>query len=187
MSRIAETSVPIVDALATRWSPRSFDQKAVVTPADLTASFEAARWSPSANNLQPWSFVAGYRGEDTFNVIAENLAGYNAAWAPRAAALVVNLAESANAEGTPNKFAEYDLGQAVAHFSVQATADGYFVHQMGGFDVAVIADKLGIAEPWKIVSVMAVGPRAEADELPEPLAAREVAPRTRKPLAEVVR
>ncbi|MEY5017164.1 MAG: hypothetical protein RL431_213 [Actinomycetota bacterium] len=187
MSRIAETSVPIVDALATRWSPRSFDQDAVVTADDLTASFEAARWSPSANNLQPWSFVAGYRGDAQFSAIAENLAGYNAAWAPRAAALIVNLAQTEGADGTPNKFAQYDLGQAVAHFSVQATADGYFVHQMGGFDAAVIADKLGIDAPWQIVSVMAVGPRGEADELPEPLAAREVQPRSRKPLAEVVR
>lgn len=187
MSRIAETSVPIVDALATRWSPRAFDQNAVVTAADLTASFEAARWAPSASNIQPWLFVAGFRGDDTFAAIAENLAGYNAAWAPHAAVLVVNVAETASADGKPNKFAEYDLGQAVAHFSVQATADGYFVHQMGGFDAAAIADKLGIAEPWQIVSIMAVGPRGEASELPEPLAEREVQPRTRKPLAEVVR
>lgn len=188
MSRIAVTEAPIVDVLATRWSPRSYDPTAVLTIDDLRASFEAARWAPSANNLQPWKFIVGFRGDDTFAAIAGALAGYNAAWAPDAAALVVNLAELESADGKPNKYAQYDLGQAVAHFTVQATADGYFVHQMGGFDAAAIAEKLGVEGPWEVTSVMTVGPRAEADRLPEGgLYEREVAPRVRKPLDEVVR
>ncbi len=46
-----------------RWSPRSFLEKEV--PEDvLLRVFEAARWAPSAMNIQPWRFIIARTQED---------------------------------------------------------------------------------------------------------------------------
>ena len=57
----ADTSVEIHDLIAERRSPRSLDATATIENQDLLALLEAARWAPSANNLQPWRLIAGKR------------------------------------------------------------------------------------------------------------------------------
>jgi hypothetical protein len=89
--------------------------------------------------------------------------------------------------GRPNAYARYDLGQAVAHFSVQAQANGLSVHQMGGFDIEALTVSLGVNEPDEIVVAFSVGVAGDADALPEALREREDAPRERKPLSDVIR
>lgn len=187
MNKRATTSFPILDVLAERWSPRGFDHSKTLTMADLSPAFEAARWAPSANNLQPWSFIVGFRGDDTFEKIAATLSGFNAAWAPHASALVVAVTHTVTASGRPNAYARYDLGQAVAHFSVQAQANGIALHQMGGFDVDALTNALVVNEPLEIVSVIAAGVPADPSALSAELAEREAAPRERKPVSEFVR
>lgn len=187
MSRTAHTSTPINPVLAARWSPRSFDTTATLTPADLTPAFEAARWSPSANNSQPWRYIVGFRGDETFNKIVPTLAGWNSAWMPNASAIVVAIAQTAGADGTPNHYAIYDLGQSVAHFSVQAQTDGLYVHQVAGTDVEALKEAFNLPAGYEAFVAIAVGKLAPADELPEALAEREKAPRVRHELAEIVR
>jgi nitroreductase len=53
----AETAVEIHELIAERRSPRSLDESAVISDVDLIGILEAARWAPSANNLQPWKLV----------------------------------------------------------------------------------------------------------------------------------
>jgi len=186
MTRQATTVTPISEIHATRWSPRSFDESAELTREAVVASLEAARWAPSANNVQPWRFVVGFRGDDTFETIAKNLMSFNAAWAPKASALVVNIAQTSDAEGKENAFALYDLGQAVAHFTLQATHDGLFTHQMGGVNRDELAEALNVPAGFTVISVTAVGSLGSPDALPEVLATREVAPRTRIELRDIV-
>lgn len=52
MRKPAETSVPVAPTIAERWSPRAYDETAVITDAQLTALLEAARWAPSFGNTQ---------------------------------------------------------------------------------------------------------------------------------------
>lgn len=186
MTKRAQTDYPINEILANRWSPRSFDPGAILTPADLGPSFEAARWAPSANNLQPWKFVVGYRGDDTFVAIADKLSGFNQSWAPDAGALVVTMTHTLTASGRPNAYSRYDLGQAVAHFTIQAASNGLMTHQMGGFDIDALTIALDVHEPWEIVSLIAVGSLGDPNRLPEDRQPAEVGPRERKPLDEVV-
>lgn len=187
MTKRATTSFPILDVLAERWSPRSFDQSATLTMADLGPAFEAARWAPSGNNLQPWSFIVGFRGDETHAKIAAALAGFNASWAPHASALVVTVTDTISPSGRPNPWARYDLGQAAAYFSIQAQANGLHTHQMGGVDIEALSESLGVNEPQEIVTIIAVGKVGSPDALPEELAARENAPRQRKEVSEFVR
>src|ERR1700712_4000926 len=184
--RPAETSVPILDVLNERWSPRSFDVTSEVDEAALTAALEAARWSPSAGNTQPWKFIVARRGTATFDLVNANLMGFNQAWTPNASVLIVAVAEVVDEDGKPRRWGHYDLGQAVAHLSVQAHADGLHVHQMGGIEVEGLREAFGLDERWDPVTVTALGLVASADELPdEKTRARELAPRTRKPLDEI--
>lgn len=182
-----ETSVPILPVLADRWSPRGFDDQHVITREQLTPAFEAARWSASANNKQPWSFIVGLRGDKTFETIAKHLLNFNAAWAPAASALVVNVVHPVDADGKENPFAYYDLGQAAAHFSVQAHADGFVVHQIAGVEKDALAADLGITDTERIFTVTVVGvPATDRSRVPEAINERDAMPRHRKPLDEVV-
>jgi len=182
----AQTSVPILPVLEERWSPRAFDPETVLTAADLTAAFEAARWAPSANNLQPWQFIAGFRGDATFQTIANNLMGFNQAWAPGASALVLAIAEKIKPNGDANNYALYDLGQAVAHFSVQAHSEGLSVHQMAGIEREALTQAFNLPAGFEPAVVIAVGRVGDADSLPEPLAEREKAPRERHDFDAIV-
>ncbi|WP_139415847.1 nitroreductase family protein [Agromyces laixinhei] len=185
-SRRADTSAPLIGALVDRWSPRAFDPAAVIDPDVLRTVLEAARWAPSANNSQPWRFVVARRGTSAFTAAHDAMAGFNQVWADSAAALVINIAEIADADGNPHPWARYDLGQAVAHLTVQAQHEGLHTHQMGGFDAAKLHEVFALAPNLEIVSITTIGVVGDANALPEVLREREVAPRLRKPLEELV-
>ncbi len=184
--RTAQTSTPLLEILAERWSPRAFDPEAILEPGALAGAFEAARWAPSASNTQPWRFIVARRGTETFEKIAATLMGGNEYWAGSAAALVVNIAVTTDAAGKTLPWAQYDLGQAVAHLSVQAHSEGLYVHQMGGFYADQIRAAFDLAENQTPVSVMTIGTLGDDEVLPEGFRERERAPRQRLPLEDII-
>ncbi|MEN0086588.1 MAG: nitroreductase family protein [Leifsonia sp.] len=183
--RTADVSAPLLPALVERWSPRSFDPTVGIDDVALRSALEAARWSPSANNSQPWRFIVARRGTEAFTTIVENLAGFNKAWASSAAVLVVAAAEVVDEDGNERRWAVYDLGQAVAHLTIQAHHDGLHAHQMGGFDAEGLRTAFGLEERFVPTSVTALGVLGDPEALPEPLRSREGAPRTRRALEEI--
>src|SRR5947209_20081909 len=114
MTRTATSQVPLHPLLSERWSPRGFDTTHTVSPDELTALLEAARWAASAANTQPWRFLVARRGEDAFDRLVDILAGGNQVWARNASALVLVAAETTDENGQPRSHALYDTGQAVA-------------------------------------------------------------------------
>ena len=186
IDRTAPTEHPVLDVLAGRWSPRAFDAQNSIDEAKLATALEAARWSPSANNTQPWRFIVARRGTALHAQIVDALMGFNQAWAGNAAVLIIAVAETATEDGTPITHAVYDLGQAVAHFSVQAHNDGLYVHQMSGFDPEVVREFADLAPRFSAITAIAVGEFGDVEALPEVLQEREVAPRVRRPIAETV-
>lgn len=186
MTISALTSAPLHPLLSGRWSPRGFDTTHRLPAEQLTALLEAARWSPSASNSQPWRFVVTQRGEAAFARLVGTLSGNNRRWAGRASALLLVLAETADEAGSPRTYGLYDTGQAVAHLVTQAQAEGLSTHQLGGFDHAAAAAEFGVDPRFTPVVVIAVGLRQDDHRLPADLAAREGAPRQRRPLTELV-
>lgn len=186
LDRTAETSVPVHEVLAARWSPRAFDTNTAIDEDKLTAALEAARWSPSAYNGQPWRFVVARRGSALHTDIVATLIGFNQTWATSAGALIVAIAETADAQGKAITHAAYDVGQAVAHLTMQAHHDGLFVHQMSGFDVAAVAARTGLESRFTPLTVLAIGELGDASTLPDQLRERESAPRVRRPLSQNV-
>ena len=186
MRKTASTTVPVHPLLAERWSPRGFDRGHQIGDDHVAALLEAARWAPSASNSQPWRFLVARRGEHAHGQLFTALNPGNQAWAGAASALVLVAARTAADDGTPQPWALYDTGQAVSALVTQAQAHGLAVHQIGGFDSDAVRAEFGLDQTLTPVVVIAVG-RADPDaELPGLLAAREAAPRSRRPLSDLL-
>ncbi|TFD47849.1 nitroreductase [Cryobacterium frigoriphilum] len=190
-NRHAVTDAPLLSPLAERWSPRGYSKTAVIDEATLTTVLEAARWAPSASNMQPARFIVARRGSASFATINDALMGFNQAWADTASVLIANVAQlnlpaKPDADTAENPWSRYDLGQAVAHLTIQAQHEGLHTHQLGGFDGAAIAAAFGLAADQTVVTVTALGVLGELDDLTPELREREIAPRVRKPLDELL-
>lgn len=185
--KYAQPSVDGVSPLLLeRWSPRAFADRDV-SAADLKTIFEAGRWAPSSYNEQPWRFFVGHRGSETYDKILDALVPFNQEWARSAPVLILGVAKTRFSHNdTPNNYATHDLGAAMALMAVQATALGLAAHQMAGFDWGKAREVFGIPETYAMGSVMAIGYHGELSDLPEKFQAQEQAPRSRKPLSEIV-
>ncbi len=183
--KTARTDHPIHPMLASRWSPRAFSAR-LLDGDSIASLFEAARWSPSANNLQPWSFIYAERGMPAFEVLCRCLKESNALWARNAALLGLALERPQKPDGSPNPHARYDLGQAVAHMTFQACALGLHIHQMAGFDPDHARKALGIPADLLPVTAFTVGYLGEASSLPATVQEKELAARSRNPASGFV-
>ena len=174
------------ETIRRRWSPRAFADKEVSSET-LKSIFEAARWAASSSNEQPWRFLVGRRGDQTYEKIFNALVEFNQGWAKSAPVLVLSVAKKTfTGKDQPNAYGLHDTGAATAHIALQATADGLHTHSMAGFDHEQIRASFGIPSDYEIGSVTAIGYFGEPASLPDQLHKREVAPRERKPLAEFV-
>jgi nitroreductase len=188
----ANPRADIVELLRSRWSTRLFDPVHELFDDELTRIMEAARWAPSAGNSQPWAFIVGRRDDPTHRRFVELLSRGNTSWAPDASALVLTLHQSAverDSDLTLSDYAMYDLGQAAAHLSIQAQSMGLFVHQFAGFDHERAAQVFEIPNHWTVTTGIAIGRRADPEqvaEAPESLRERERTPRRRNEFAGFV-
>ena len=134
--------------LAGRWSPTTFDASHELAASEIEALLEAARWAPSAGNSQPWAFIVGQRGDATHTRLVRYLARSSGAWAPAASVLVANLAHRyvEDTDWEYSEFSLYDLGQAVAHLTVQAQALGLHVRQFRAFDRGGLAAEFAVPQ-----------------------------------------
>ena len=187
MEKLAETQVPIHEVIGKRWSPRAFAPRSV-EPEKLVSVFEAARWASSASNEQPWAFVlAASDDPKNYEGMLGVLVDFNRGWANQAPVLILTLAHTQfEKDGRPNRHAFYDLGQAAANLSLQATALGLVTHPMAGFDAEAARQRFAVPVGWEPVSVIALGYPGDPDSLNETLRQRELAQRKRKPLRSLV-
>jgi nitroreductase len=170
-----------------RWSPRSFADREV-SPADLKIIFEAVRWTASSSNEQPWRYLVGARGSETYQKIFQSLAESNQAWARSAPVLILNAARTTfSRNNSPNGSALYDLGASAATMCYQAIALGIFTHQMAGYDRDVARSLFGVPDDYIFGAVTAMGYLGEPSALPhDRYITQETAPRQRKDLNEFV-
>ena len=186
-NKIAITAAPIAPVLAERWSPRSFNKDYLLTQHEALSILEAGRWAPSANNLQPWRFAYISKTDDLHQAICEKgLTGFNQSWAPNASALIVIAVKIKTADGKENTGRKYDAGLAASMMVVQAQELGLHTHHIGGLVREEILDLLKLDESYEVLTVIAVGKVAPAEELEGPAFEREVAPRVRLELDEIM-
>jgi nitroreductase len=186
-NKIAITAAPIAPVLAERWSPRSFNKDYLLTQHEALSILEAGRWAPSSNNLQPWRFAYISKTDELHGAICEKgLTGFNQSWAPNASALIVVAVQVNTADGKENTGRKYDAGLAASMMVVQAQELGLHTHHIGGLVREEILEILKLDSNYEILTVIAVGKVAPAEELEGPAFEREVAPRVRLELDELM-
>jgi hypothetical protein len=171
---------PINQLIENRWSNRAFSVRKV-EEGKLNSILEAGLWAPSAFNEQPWRFLVGRNGDETFKKILSTLVEWNQQWAAKAGVLVLNIAKNTFTHNNKaNASCNYDLGQAVAFMAIEAVNQSLFSHQMSGFDAHKAAEIFNIGSGYNIVSVTAIGYYGNAEELPADMLKSENEERSRK-------
>ncbi|MBE0662158.1 MAG: nitroreductase family protein [Bacteroidales bacterium] len=165
MKKPAPVQYQIHTLLTHRWSPRAFSSRKI--PVDkIKRLFEAARWAPSSSNDQEWRFIIGFKEDETHKKIFDTLVEFNQLWAGEAYMLVLICGQTISKKtDKPSPVFSYDVGQAVALLSVQATHEELFVHQMGGFDKDKARKLLELPAEIEPLAVMAIGYPGDASKL----------------------
>ena len=187
MDRTAPTDHPVLNAIAARWSPRSY-LDTPVPDAQLHAVLEAGRWAASAYNEQPWQYLITRKAveAESFAKLLACLVPFNQGWIGAAPVLMLACARLNSAgSGKPNAWAHYDSGQATSSMAIQAASLGLQMHQMAGFDAAAVRAAFSIPDDVAPIAAIALGTPGPATALPDALAERETAPRARKPASEL--
>lgn len=188
MKKPVESSFPLQELIRERWSPLALTGKRI--PAETLGSlFEAARWAPSSYNEQPWVFLIATQDQpDEFQRMASCLVEANRVWAQRAYCLAISCAKLDFARnGKPNRHASHDVGLATQNLFIQAQSLGIACHPMAGFDPLAARELFQIPANVDPVAAMAIGYQADdLSGLDDGLKQRELAPRIRKPLTDVV-
>lgn len=176
---------PIDPIFIERWSPRAFHPEPMPTEALLTI-LEAARWAPSAYNVQPWRFLYALRDDAHWPRFLSLLDSFNQSWAGSASALVFLLSDTGTddaAQQQASPIRSFDTGAAWSHIALQAVRLGYHAHAMAGIAFEAARTSLAVPPRFRIEIAVALGRRADPETLPPQLREREW-PSPRRSLTE---
>ena len=163
------TKFEIHPLLNERWSPRMFSEQ-TVSETELRTIFEAGRWAPSSNNIQPWRIVWGIKGSKTYARIFECLDDFNQKWAGNAPVLLLGAFKKTNRDGKENFHALHDLGAFSAMMTVQAQHLGIAVHQMAGIKYEKAKTEFNFPDDYHVATGIAMGYYGgDTSELPDEL------------------
>ncbi|MEZ4729253.1 MAG: nitroreductase family protein [Caldilineaceae bacterium] len=183
----AQTDYPIHDLLRARWSPRAFDARPVEAEK-LQSVLEAARWSASGGNMQPWAFLIARKAQEpeSFARMVSCLSEGNVPWASQAPVLGIAVASLFRRPEVRNRHAFHDVGMALQSLVIQATALDLYAHFMGGFSPDKARELFAIPEEYEAATMFALGYLGDPATLAERHQEGELTARTRRPLTEFV-
>ncbi len=147
---------------------------------------EAAVLAPSCANKQPWRFLVLNRKE-TLDIARKHFSGGNY-WAlesPLVIAVVTREDLDARLSGNRD-YAFFDTGMACMNLQLQAQKEGLVSHPIAGFEAPELRRDLGISENYTLLTLIILGYPGSPEGLNEKHRAAEEAPRSRRPLSEVV-
>lgn len=185
INKSIDVSAPIQPLLAQRYSGVCYDPARAVSPGDLRALAEAARWAPSCFGDQPWRYLLCSKPDNrpAWDKAFACLNDKNQAWCQYAPVLVVICHDTLFVHNDqPNAHGAYDTGAASMSLSVQATALGMMTHQMAGFSADKARELFAIPARYKPIAMMSIGYQVDEAQVPEEFKARELKPRARSPL-----
>lgn len=179
-NKITPTDHDIIDLIKNRWSPRTFSDQPV-SQRELQMLFEAGRWAPSSNNLQPWNIVWGIKGSKIYDRIMDVLVEFNQKWAKNAPVLLLGVVDTKTPKGDDNYHAPHDLGQFSANMAIQAQSMGIAFHQMAGLDYERAKREFKFPETFHVATAIALGYYGGAlNDVPDFLQDAETGERSRK-------
>ncbi len=135
---------------------------------DLELLLEAARWAPSAGNVQPWFFYAVLRRDLKVKLAAAALGQNFLAQAAVVFVVCAHAEESAWSYGERGKtlYCLQDTAAACENLLIAATALGYGSCWVGAFDERAVAHVLEMPRALRPVALMAVGPGEPVTSFP---------------------
>ena len=176
------------DLFYQRWSPRAF-KPIEIDQTTLTAIFDAARWTQSSYNEQPWVFItASIQNTESFATFVQLLVEENQVWAKNASVLGFVLSRRHSSRtNKENASAKFDCGSAWMAMTLQARLLGLYTHGMGGILRDEVYQKLNIEkEKYEVICGFAIGALDSQETLAPPIRLEEK-PSARKPLKEIWR
>lgn len=180
-----KAEAPVSEQFLKRWSPRAFSEQKI-EEEKLQSVFEAARWSPSCFNAQPWLFLYETDGPDRekFNSL---LVPANKVWAEKAPVLIfLATRKRFTHNDKPNRHNMFDGGAAWMSLTLQANELGLVTHAMAGIELEQAHEVLKLSpDDFDICCAIALGYRGEASTLPEKVREGEQ-PGDRLSLADIV-
>lgn len=165
----------LAEIFVKRHSGENF-QQTPLSDEQVQTLIQAARWSPSSYNDQPWNFIFCdfYKDLDSHQKVVDSI--YGQEWVENVPLFAVVLARDNFLYNQElNEWADYDTGAAAMSMSLAATDMGLMAHQIGGFDKEQIIEDFDIPEGFRPIAIIAIG--YEADN-------SENALRTRRPVKE---
>ena len=185
--KVAQADYPIHDLVRARWSPRAFAPQAVEAEK-LQSVLEAARWSASGGNMQPWAFLLARKEQEptSFAQMVSCLTEGNVPWASQAPVLGIAVASLYRRPEVLNRHAFHDVGMALQNLAIQALTLDLYVHFMGGFSPDKARELFAIPPEHEAATMFAIGYQGDPEILPERQREGELAARTRRPLREFV-
>lgn len=180
IDKSAQTTYPIHALLANRWSPRAFADKPIALEV-IGSLLEAARWSASSNNKQPWAFIIATRdNSEAFEKMLSVIKEGNQVWAKNAPLLMLTVIPD------ERDIDLHDLGLAVQSLTTEALSRDLYVHQMGGIFPREAEKLYNVPDGYRVITGLAIGYLGDPADLPDNLRQREQATRSRKPFSEFV-
>jgi nitroreductase len=158
-------SMDFLDLVRQRRSVRSYDPARIVEREKLERCIEALRLAPSACNAQPWKLVVVDNPElkeEVAKAASSKLLGFNhfTRQAPILIAVVreePNLTSKLGSVLKDKPYTLMDVGIAVEHFCLQATAEGLGTCIMGWFDEDKVKQLLKIPKKKRVELLISVG------------------------------
>ena len=178
------TEYPIDDIFLQRYSSRAMSGEAI-SKEEIMTLFDAARWSPSSMNAQPWRFIYAMRGTPEFEKLFSFIMDKNQIWAKNSSALILLVSKNNLDDGSFSVPHSFDAGSAWENLALQASYLKFVSHAIGGFDKKLAKESLEISDDYTVEIMITIGKPGKIEDLPEALQAREK-PNQRKNLEEIV-
>lgn len=175
----------INDFFIKRWSSRAMSGQEI-SDTELKSLFEAARWTPSAHNAQPWRFIYAKRNTPHWKTFFGLLEPFNQSWCNNVAVFIVVISKK-NFEHSkePSKTHSFDTGAACENLALQGSLNGLTIRAIAGFNHEKTRIELRVPEAFKIEIMIALGRPGKMEDLPYELQKKEF-PSDRKKVEEII-
>ncbi len=165
----------IFEAIKKRRSIRKFDQSKKVSQAQVEKILDAARWAPSAGNLQSF-FIYVVRDQEVKEKLA--IAANNQAFVGEASVVFVACADrkqvSYYGERGRTLYCIQDAAIAVQNMWLALTEMGLGAVWVGAFDEKVVSRVLNVSSHHRPVAMLPVGYPAESPRPPRRKMIKEI-------------
>lgn len=152
----------VLRAIKTRRSVRAFtDQQ--VTDKEIEKLIDAARWAPSAGNIQPWDFIIVREPQIKQGLCKAALNQEFIEEAPVVIVVCANPAQSAQRYGSRgiNLYCLQDTAAATQNILLAAQATGLSTCWVGSFNEEEAKSVLGAPDGVRPIAIVPVGHAAE--------------------------